>query len=61
MIQLTLTLKMTTTQVEETSVTDNNNSQDYVHPNDPIQPTINNNSENDEKFEQDLLLKPRWQ
>ena len=52
---------MTTTQVEETSVTDNNNSQDYVHPNDPIQPTINNNSENDEKFEQDLLLKPRWQ
>ena len=36
MIQLTLTLKMTTTQVVETSVTVNNNSpiQDYVHPDD---------------------------
>ena len=35
MIQLTLTLKMTTAQVVETSVTVNNNSpiQDYVHPN----------------------------
>ena len=34
MIQLTLTLKMTTAQVVETSVTVNNNSpiQDYVHP-----------------------------
>ena len=33
MIQLTLTLKMTTAQVVETSVTVNNNSpvQDYVH------------------------------
>ena len=33
-IQLTLTLKMTTAQVVETSVTVNNNSpiQDYVHP-----------------------------
>ena len=32
--QLTLTLKMNTTQVVETSVTVNNNSpiQDYVHP-----------------------------
>ena len=33
MIQLTLTLKMTTAQVVETSVTVNNNSpiQDYIH------------------------------
>ena len=40
MIQLTLTLKMTTAQVVETSVTVNNNSpiQDYVHPNDQTQP-----------------------
>ena len=42
MIQLTLTLKMTTTQVVETSVTVNNNSptQDYVHPDDQTQPTF---------------------
>ena len=42
MIQLTLTLKMTTTQVVETSVTVNNNSpiEDYVHPDDQTQPTI---------------------
>ena len=35
-IQLTLTLKMTTAQVVETSVTVNNNTpiQDYVHPDD---------------------------
>ena len=35
-IQLTLTLKMTTAQVVETSITVNNNSpiQDYVHPDD---------------------------
>ena len=40
-IQLTLTLKMTTTQVVETSVTANNNSpiQDYVHPDNHTQPT----------------------
>ena len=40
MTQLTLTLKMTTAQVVETSVTVNNNSpiQDYVHPDDQIQP-----------------------
>ena len=40
MIQLTLTLKMTTAQVVETSVTVNNNSpiQDYVHPDDHTQP-----------------------
>ena len=40
-IQLTLTLKMTTAQVVETSVTVNNNSpiQDYVHPDDHTQPT----------------------
>ena len=38
-IQLTLTLKMTITQVVETSVTVNNNSpiQDYVHPDDQTQ------------------------
>ena len=42
MIQLTLTLKMTTAQVVETSVTVNNNSpiQDYVHPEDQTQPTF---------------------
>ena len=41
MTQLTLTLKMTTAQVVETSVTVNNNSpiQDYVHPDDQTQPT----------------------
>ena len=42
MIQLTLTLKMTTAQVVETSVTVNNNSpiQDYVHPVNQTQPTF---------------------
>ena len=42
MIQLTLTLKMTTTKVVETSVTVNNNSplQDYIHPDDQTQPTF---------------------
>ena len=43
MIQLTLTLKMTTAQVVETSVTVNNNNspiQDYVHPDDQTQPTV---------------------
>ena len=39
-IQLSLTLKMTTAQVVETSVTVNNNSQDYVHPDDQTQPTF---------------------
>ena len=41
MIQLTLTLKVTTTQVVKTSVTVHNNSpiQDYVHPDDHAQPT----------------------
>ena len=41
-IQLTLTLKMTTAEVVQTSVTDNNNSriQDYVHPYDQTQPTF---------------------
>ena len=36
----TLTLKMTTAKVVETSVTVNNNSpiQDYVHPDDQTQP-----------------------
>ena len=40
-IQLTLTPKMTTAQVAETSVTVNNNSpiQDYVRPDDHTQPT----------------------
>ena len=39
---LTLTLKMTTAEVVETSVTVNNNSpiQDYVHPDDQTQPTF---------------------
>ena len=41
MIQLTLTLKMTTAQVVETSVTVNNSPiQDYVHPDDQTQPTL---------------------
>ena len=42
MIQLTLTLKMTTAQVIEISVTVNNHSsiQDYVHPDDQTQPTF---------------------
>ena len=43
MIQLTWTVKMTTAQVVETSVTVNNNSriQDVcVHPDDQIQPTF---------------------
>ena len=41
-IQLTLTLKMTTTQVVKTSVTVNNNSpiQDYIHPDNQTQPTF---------------------
>ena len=40
MMQLTLTLKMTTAQVVETSVTINNSPiQDYVHPDDHAQPT----------------------
>ena len=40
-IQPTFTLKITTAQVVETSVTVNNNSpvQDYVHPDDHTQPT----------------------
>jgi len=42
MIQLTLTLKMTTEQVVEMSVTVNNNSpiQDYVHLDDQTQLTF---------------------
>ena len=41
-IQLTLTLKMTTAQVVETSVTVHNNNpiQEYVHPDDKTQPTF---------------------
>ena len=41
MIQLTLTLKMTTAQVVQTSVTVINNSpiQDYIHSDDHAQPT----------------------
>ena len=40
--RLTLTLKMTTAQVVETSVTVNNNSpvQDYVYPDNQTQPTF---------------------
>ena len=38
--ELTLTLRMTTVQVVETSVTDNNSAiQDYIHPDDHTQPT----------------------
>ena len=41
MIQLTLTLKMTTAGVVEPSVTVNNSPiQDYDHPNDYASPTI---------------------
>ena len=32
-------------------VTHNDNRQEHVQPNDPIQPTFNNDSDNDEKFE----------
>ena len=40
-IQLTLTLKMTTVQVVEMSVTVNRGPiQDYVHPDDQTQPTF---------------------
>ena len=41
-IQLTLTLKLTTEQVVKMSVTVNNNSaiQDYVHLDDQTQPTF---------------------
>ena len=39
MIQLILTLKMTTAQVVETSVTVNSPIQDYVHPDTHTQPT----------------------
>ena len=44
MIQLTLTLKMTTAKVVETSVTDSNNSpiQDDLHPDDHTEPTCTN-------------------
>ena len=43
---LTVTLKMTTAQVVEKSVTVNNNSpiQDYVHPDDRTQPTFETSS-----------------
>ena len=42
MIQFTLTVKMITAQIVETSVTVNNNSpfQDYVHLDDQAQPTF---------------------
>ena len=40
MIQLTLTLKMTTAQVVETLVTVNSPIQDYVHLDDQTQPTF---------------------
>ena len=43
MVELTLTLKMTTAQVVGTSVIVNNNSpiQDYLHPEDHTEPTYN--------------------
>ena len=40
MIQLTLTLKMTTAQVFEMSVTVNNNSPIPIHPDDQTQPIM---------------------
>ena len=42
MIQITLTVKMTNTQVVKMSVTINNNSpiEDCVHPDDHTQPTF---------------------
>ena len=41
MIQLTFTLKMTTAQVVEVSVTVNNSPiQDYIHPDNQTQPTF---------------------
>ena len=42
MIQLTLTLKMTTALVVQTSVTVNNSPsiQDYIHPDNQTQPTF---------------------
>ena len=41
-IQVTLTLKMTTAQVVERSITLNNNSPilDYIHPDNQTQPTF---------------------
>ena len=41
-IQVTLTLKMTTAQVVERSITVNNNSPilDYIHPDNQTQPTF---------------------
>ena len=52
MIQLTLTLKMTTAQVVETSVTVNDNSpiQDYVNPDDQTQPTFEDSYNNSVSF-----------
>ena len=45
-MQLTLTLKMTTAQVVETSFTVKNNNpiQDYVHLDDQTQPTYSNHN-----------------
>ena len=45
-MQLTLTLKITTAQVVETSFTVKNNNpiQDYVHPDDQTQPTYSNHN-----------------
>ena len=45
-MQLTLTRKITTAQVVETSVIGNNNSpiQDYVHPHDHTQPSYEGSS-----------------
>ena len=57
MIQLTLTLKMTTAQVGETSVTVNNNSpiQHYVHPDDQTQPTFDKYTVARNRFDVALL------
>ena len=59
MIQLTLTLKITTAQVVETSVTVNNNSpiQDYryVHPDDQTRPTFERFKPFTKKFDWETL------
>ena len=53
MIQLTLTPKMTTAQVVETSVTVNKHSpiQDYVHPDDQTQTTFDTHTVDNENIQ----------
>ena len=53
MIQLTLTLKMTTAKIVETSVTVNKHGpiQDYVHPDDQTQPTFDTHTVDNENIQ----------